>query len=205
MSWIVETLRAHPELAIFVALAIGFWIGPKKVAGFNLGNVTATLLAAVLIGQLGIEIPGPIKAAFFMLFLFAVGYGVGPQFFAGLGKDGLKQVLFSLIVLVVCLIVPYACARLAGLDIGYAAGFYAGSQTVSAAIGMATDQIKRLGLSAEQAKAYADSIPIAYAVTYIFGTIGSAMILAQLGPWLIGVDLAKECAEYEVAMGGVTG
>ncbi len=205
MSWIVETLRAHPELAIFVALAIGFWIGPKKIAGFNLGNVTATLLAAVLIGQLGIEIPGPIKATFFMLFLFAVGYGVGPQFFAGLGKDGLKQIVFSLVVLVFCLIVPYACARLAGLDIGYAAGFYAGSQTTSAAIGVATDQINRLGLSAEQARAYADAIPIAYAVTYIFGTIGSALILAQIGPKMIGVDLAKECADYEVAMGGVSG
>ncbi|MCX7287327.1 MAG: aspartate-alanine antiporter [Rhodobacterales bacterium] len=204
-NWLVETLRAQPELAIFVALAIGFWIGPKKVGGFNLGNVTATLLAAVAIGQLGIEIPGPIKATFFMLFLFAVGYGVGPQFFAGLGKDGLKQIVFSLIVLVACLIVPFACARLAGLDIGYAAGFYAGSQTTSAAIGVATDQINRLGLTAEQAKAYADAIPIAYAVTYIFGTIGSALILAQIGPRLIGVDLAKECAEYEAAMGGVSG
>ena len=205
VDWLVATLRAQPELAIFVALAIGFWIGPKKIGGFNLGNVTATLLAAVVIGQLGIQIPGPIKATFFMLFLFAVGYGVGPQFFAGLGKDGLKQIVFSLIVLVVCLIVPFACAKLAGLDIGYAAGFYAGSQTTSAAIGVATDQINRLGLSAEQAKAYADAIPIAYAVTYIFGTIGSAIILAQIGPKMIGVDLAKECADYEAAMGGIVG
>ena len=138
-DWLVATLRAHPELAIFVALAVGFWIGPKKIGGFNLGNVTATLLAAVVIGQLGIEVPGPIKATFFMLFLFAVGYGVGPQFFAGLGKDGLRQIVFSIIVLVFCLIVPYVCARLAGLDVGYAAGFYAGSQTTSAAIGVATD------------------------------------------------------------------
>jgi putative transport protein len=205
MTWIAETLREHPELAVFVALAIGFWIGPKKLWGFNLGNVTATLLAAVVIGQLGIDIPGPIKATFFLLFLFAVGYGVGPQFFAGLGKDGLKQVLFSLIVLVFCLIVPYACARFAGLDMGYAAGLYAGSQTTSAAIGVATDQINRLGLSAEQAKAYADAIPIAYAVTYIFGTIGSAIILAEIGPRLIGVDLAKACADYETEMGAVAG
>ena len=204
-NWAVETFRTHPELAIFLALAIGFWIGPKKVFGFNLGNVTATLLAAVVIGQLGIEIPGPIKATFFLLFLFAVGYGVGPQFFAGLGKNGLKQIAFSVIVLVACLIIPYFCARFAGLDIGYAAGFYAGSQTTSAAIGVATDQINRLGLSAEQAKAYADAIPIAYAVTYIFGTIGSAIILAEIGPRLIGVDLAKECADYEAEMGGMSG
>lgn len=204
-DWLVTTLRTYPELSIFIALAVGFWIGPKKIAGFNLGNVTATLLAAVAIGQLGIEIPGPIKSAFFMLFLFAVGYGVGPQFFAGLSKDGPKQLVFSVLVLMLCLVVPFACAQVAGLDLGYAVGLYAGSQTSSAAIGVASDQISRLGLSAEQAGAYTDAIPIAYAVTYIFGTIGSAIILATIGPKMIGVDLARACADYEAEMGGVAG
>jgi putative transport protein len=204
-DWLITTVRQYPELAIFVALAVGFWLGPKKLGGFNLGNVTATLLAAVAIGQLGIAIPGPIKSTFFMLFLFAVGYGVGPQFFAGLGKDGPKQILFSVLVLVLCLLVPFACAQFAGLDAGYAAGMYAGSQTTSAAIGVASDQIGRLGVAGSQAKAWTDAIPIGYAVTYIFGTIGSAIILAQLGPKMIGVDLAKSCAEYEAAMGGIAG
>ena len=201
-QWLVDTLRAYPELALFLALAIGFWIGPKKLAGFGLGNVTATLLAAVAIGQLGIQMPGPIKSTFFLLFLFAVGYGVGPQFFQGLSKDGPKQILFSLVVLALCLLTPYLCALLAGLDVGYAVGLYAGSQTISASIGVATDQINRLGLSPEQAQAYLDAIPVGYAVTYIFGTIGSAIILAQLGPKLIGVDLPAACADYEKQMGG---
>jgi putative transport protein len=201
-QWFVDTLRGYPELALFLALAVGFWIGPKKVAGFSLGNVTATLLAAVAIGQLGIEVPGPIKSTFFLLFLFAVGYGVGPQFFQGLSKDGPKQILFSVIVLALCLLVPYLCAIAAGLDVGYAVGLYAGSQTISASIGVATDQINRLGLPPAQAKAYFDAIPVGYAVTYIFGTIGSAIILAQLGPKLIRVDLAAACAEYEKQMGG---
>jgi putative transport protein len=201
-AWIVGELRSYPELALFLALAIGFWIGPKKLFGFNLGNVTATLLAAVAIGQLDIEISGPIKSTFFLLFLFAVGYGVGPQFFRGLGKDGPKQILFSLIVLALCLIAPVACAKLAGLDLGYAVGLYAGSQTISASIGVATDQINRLGLPVQQSKAYLDAIPIGYAVTYLFGTIGSAIVLAQLGPKLIRVDLPNACAEYERQMGG---
>ena len=200
--WLVETLRAYPELALFLALAIGFWIGPKKLAGFSLGNVTATLLAAVAIGQLGIQLPGPIKSTFFLLFLFAVGYGVGPQFFQGLSKDGPKQILFSLVVLALCLLTPYLCALVAGLDLGYAVGLYAGSQTISASIGVATDQINRLGRSPEEAQAYLDAIPVGYAVTYIFGTIGSAIILAQLGPKLIGVDLPAACADYEKQMGG---
>jgi putative transport protein len=201
-GWVVATLRSYPELAIFLALAIGFWLGVKKVAGFSLGSVTATLLAAVAIGQLGIQVPGPIKSTFFMLFLFAVGYGVGPQFFRGLSKDGPKQIAFSLIVLALCLLAPYVCAKLAGLDVGYAVGMYAGSQTISASIGVATDQLNRLGLPAGQLKAYLDAIPVGYAVTYIFGTIGSAIVLAQIGPKLIGVDLPAACAEYEKQMGG---
>ena len=60
LDWVVSTLEAYPELLIFVALAIGFWIGPKKIGGFSLGNVTATLLAAIVVGQLGIPIAGPI-------------------------------------------------------------------------------------------------------------------------------------------------
>jgi putative transport protein len=201
VAWLVQTLRAYPELAVFFALAIGFAAGSWKVGGFTLGNVTATLLAGVLIGQLGITVGGPIKSTFFLIFLFAVGFGVGPQFFRGLGKEGPRQIVFSLIVLALCLIVPVLCAMAAGLDVGYAAGLYAGSQTISAAIGVATDQIDRLGYTAEQAKAYADAVPIGYAVTYIFGTIGSAIVLAQLGPKLIGVDLAAACADYERQLG----
>jgi putative transport protein len=201
-QWILGTLRAYPELALFLALAIGFLVGPKKLGGFSLGNVTATLLAAVLIGQAGIAVPGPIKSTFFLLFLFAVGYGVGPQFFRGLSKEGPKQIVFSVIVLALCLLAPFVCAKIAGLDMGYAVGLYAGSQTISASIGVASDQISRLGLPADQAKAYLDAIPIGYAVTYIFGTIGSAIVLAQLGPKLIGVNLAAACADYEKQMGG---
>lgn len=205
IDWLVGTLRAYPELAVFFALAIGFWIGPMKLAGFSLGNVTATLLAAVVIGQLLITISPNVKSIFFLIFLFAVGYGVGPQFFQGLAREGPKQIGFAVIVLAFCLIVPLVCAKIAGLDLGYAAGLYAGSQTISASIGVATDQIMRLGLPADQAKSYADKIPIGYAVTYIFGTIGSALVLAKVGPWLLGIDLPKACAEYEKQLGGSAG
>jgi putative transport protein len=204
IGWFVDTLRSYPELAIFLSLAIGFSIGSRKIAGFSLGNVTATLLAAVVIGQLGITISPNVKAAFFILFIFAIGYGVGPQFMSGLSKEGPRQIGFSLVVLALCLIAPLLCARLAGLDLGYTAGLYAGSQTISASIGVASDQIARLGLSPEQVKTYNDQIPIGYAVTYIFGTIGSAIILAQLGPKLIGVDLVKACKDYEAELGGGT-
>jgi putative transport protein len=202
IDWLVETLRTYPELAIFIALAVGFYFGPKKLGGFSLGNVTATLLAAIVVGQLGIQISGPIKSAFFLLFLFAVGYGVGPQFFAGLSKEGPRQIIFTVIVCVLCLLSAVIAAKVGGFDVGYATGIYAGSQTISASIGVATDQINRLGHDAATTKSILDRIPVGYAVTYIYGTVGSAILLAQVGPKLLGIDLPAACKEYEAKLGG---
>jgi putative transport protein len=103
---------------------------------------------------------------------------------------------------VFCLITAFVVANVAGYDLGYAAGLYSGSQTISAAMGLSTDAINRLGLPAEQAKALIDSMPIAYAVTYMFGTMGSAIVIALLGPALLRIDLPAACKDYEEKQGG---
>ncbi len=136
------------------------------------------------------------------MFLFAVGYGVGPQFVRGVAKDGLPQAIFAAVQCVFCLAVPVAIAKFAGYDLGYAAGLYSGSQTISAAMGLSTDAINRLGMAPEQAKAMLDSMPIAYAVTYMFGTVGSALVIALLGPVLLRINLPAACKEYEEKQGG---
>jgi putative transport protein len=202
MDWLVKTLQQYPEIAIFLALALGFWIGPLKIGKFSLGNVTAVLLAGVLIGQLNIKISPNVKSVFFLMFLFAVGYGVGPQFFRGIKKDGVPQAIFAAIVCVAVLVSAYVAARLAGYDPGLAAGLLSGAATISAVLGVATDTINSLGVPPEQAKAWTDVMPVAYAVTYLFGTAGSAWFLASVGPRLLRVDLAKACKEYEDKMGG---
>jgi putative transport protein len=202
MSWLAATLRSYPEIALFLSLGIGYWVGGKSYRGFSLGAVTATLLAAIAIGQLGITVSSNVKSVFFLMFLFAVGYGVGPQFVRGIAKDGLPQAIFSVIQCVLCLAAPYVAAKIAGYSVGSAAGLFAGSQTISASMGLATDAINRLGLPADEAKRLLDAMPTAYAVTYIFGTIGSALILATLGPKLLGIDLVAACKEYEEKFGG---
>jgi len=202
LTWFATTLRQYPEIAIFLVLAIGYYFGKFTFRGIGLGSVTATLLAGVLVGQIGITISPPLKATVFLLFLFAVGYGVGPQFVRGVAKDGLPQAIFSAVQCVFCLLVPFAIVNIVGYNMGYAAGLYSGSQTISAAMGLSTDAINRLGLSADQAKALLDSMPIAYAVTYMFGTIGSALVIAVLGPPLLRMDLAAACKDYEEKQGG---
>jgi putative transport protein len=202
IDWLFATLRQYPEIAIFLSLGIGYYVGKFTFRGLGLGSVTATLLAAVVIGQLGITINQPLKAFAFLMFLFAVGYGVGPQFVRGVAKDGLPQALFAVVVCVLCLASGVGVAKLAGYDLGYAAGLYAGSQTISASMGLATDAINRLGLAAEQTKAMLDGMPIAYAVTYMFGTVGSAIVIALVGPALLRIDLPAAAKDYEAKHGG---
>jgi putative transport protein len=201
-GWFAATLRQYPEIAIFLTLAIGYYFGKFTFKGIGLGSVTATLLAGVLIGQIGITISQPLKATVFLMFLFAVGYAVGPQFVRGVAKDGLPQAIFAAVQCVFCLLVPVAIVKITGYNLGYAAGLYSGSQTISAAMGLSTDAINRLGLAADQAKNLLDSMPIAYAVTYLFGTVGSAIVIALVGPALFRINLPAACKDYEEKSGG---
>ena len=202
IDWLFQTLKSYPEIAIFLSLAFGYYFGSFTYKGLGLGAVTATLVAAVIIGQIGITITGPLKPTFFLMFLFAIGYGVGPQFVRGIAQDGVPQALFAAVVCVFCLAAAYIGTKIAGYDVGSAAGLYAGSQTISASMGLATDAINRLGLPADEAKKLLDAMPVAYAVTYIFGTVGSAIVLALLGPALLGIDLEEACKKYEETYGG---
>src|SRR4029453_7685552 len=129
IEWFFATLRQYPEIAIFLALAFGYYFGKFTFKGIGLGAVTATLMAGVVIGQIGITINQPLKAFAFLMFLFAVGYGVGPQFVRGIAKDGLRRRVFAGGQCAFSLIVPVAIAKMAGYDLGYAAGLYSGSQT----------------------------------------------------------------------------
>jgi putative transport protein len=202
VHWIIETLQRFPEIAIFLTLAVGFAIGGIKVGKFSLGNVTGVLVAGVLIGQINISISPNVKSVFFLMFLFAVGYSVGPQFFRGLKSDGLPQVLFAVVLCVACLLSTFVAAKLAGYNVGQAAGLLSGACTISAVLGVASDSINQLGIPDDQKQAFIKALPVAYAVSYLFGTAGSAWFLASAGPKLLRVNLAKECADYETKMGG---
>jgi putative transport protein len=202
MAWLQGILQAHPEIAFFVVLGLGYLLGKLSLGSFKLGAVTGTLLAGVLVGQLGISLPNEVKQCFFLLFLFAIGFRTGPQFFRGLKSDGLQHAALAAIVAVTGLLVAWMVAGLFGYDAGTAAGLVAGSLTESATIGTAMDAIARLDLAEAERTALNNNIPVAFAVTYLVGVIGAAWILSQLGPKLLRVDLAEECRKLEEQMHG---
>jgi putative transport protein len=202
MSWVVGALRHNPELAIFLTLALGFLIGRLKIGSFSLGTVVGTLLAGVLVGQLSIQVPGVVKTVFFDLFLFTTGYKVGPQFFRGLKKDALTQVLVTVVLCVTCLVAAFVAAKLLGYDTGTAAGLLAGAFSESTVIGTAGDAINRLAIPAEEKARLVNNIPIAYAVTYLVGTAVLVWFLPVVGPKLMGANLREEARKMQAQGSG---
>lgn len=202
MHWLVDTLREYPAIAIFLTLGIGFWLGKLKYKSFSLGTVTSVLLVGVLVGQLDIPISGPLKSVFFLLFLFAIGYSVGPEFFRALRGSGIKQVLFAVVMCVLCFLCTWLTALFFHYNVGETLGLFAGAQTISAVIGVGNDSINSMNASAADKTAWINLIPVCYAVTYIFGTIGSAWILGSLGPAMLGgiKKVRQQTMELEAQM-----
>ncbi|MEU8765983.1 aspartate-alanine antiporter [Streptomyces griseus] len=189
--------QPHPELLVFLVVAFGFLLGKIRYRAIALGAVTGCLVAGLLLGaQFKVQIDDTVKNLFFIMFLFALGYRVGPQFFQGLRKDGLPQVVNAVVVCVTGLLVSWLFANLLGYGPGLGAGLMSGALTQSAAIGVAQDAIGTLpGLSSAEVKTQENLVAVGYAVTYPLGTILCAMLLANALPRLYRRDLAKESAE----------
>lgn len=204
IHFIVELFRSYPQIAIFLALAAGYYIGKINIRGFSLGATTGCLIAALIIGQVRVEVPVLLKTVAFALFIFGIGYKVGPQFFGGLKREGLKYLWVSIVVAVVGLVTALFLGKLLSFDEGTTAGLLGGAMTQSAIIGTADGAIKQLPITAAAKTILESNVAIAYAITYIFGTIG-LIIALKLMPRIMKIDLKDEARKLEQEMSGGAG
>ena len=197
MNSFIAILQQYPELALFLVLAIGFAIGKISIGSFKVGAVLGTLFAGVLLGQFNISVAPVVKVIFFDLFLFATGYKVGPQFFRGLKKDAVPQLILTFVICVTCLLTAFVMSKLMGFDVGTAAGMLAGAFTESTVIGTASESIQRLSIPEAEKTILLNNIPVAYAVTYLVGTTFLVWFLSSLAPKLLKIDLKSASRDLE--------
>src|SRR4051812_25201931 len=197
MSAIPELLRHHPELALFLTLSLGYFFGQFKFGVLSLGTVASTLLVGVVIGLANIKIDPFTKSVFFYLFIFAIGYKVGPQFFQGLRGEGLRQAALAVIFCFLALGGVWGVSMLLGDDKGLAAGLMAGAVTESATIGSASDAINQLNISPATKDKAISHLAVGYSVTYLFGSAGVTWFLSQIAPRILRTDLRAACKEKE--------
>ncbi|MFH1995440.1 MAG: aspartate-alanine antiporter [Candidatus Omnitrophota bacterium] len=199
----VDICRQYPQIAVFLALAIGYYVGKIKIFGFNLGSTAGVLIAAIVIGQMNIVVTPLLKTVGFALFIFCIGYKVGPQFFGALKKEGLKYIWLSLFVALIGLVTALCLGKLFGFDKGTTAGLLGGAMTQSSVIGTAEGAIRHLSITSAQQATLESNVAIAYAITYIFGVAG-VVVFFKLVPRIMKIDLKEEARKLEREMSGNT-
>jgi putative transport protein len=200
MEWLHELFKKSPEIALFLSLALGYYIGKIKFGKFQLGGVAGSLLVAVVVSQVGVQVDPGVKAVLFALFIYAVGYESGPQFFNSLGKQSIREIILAAVLAITGLITVVVMAKLFGLDKGLAAGVAAGGLTQSAIIGTAGDAIAKLGLAAEEVTRLQGNVAVGYAVTYVFGSFGAIIVCVNILPKLMGRSIKEDAVKAEAAM-----
>lgn len=192
IDYIGSYLAGHAEAAVFLCLSLGYLAGRIRIGSFTLGATVGTLLVSLLIGQLSaFSIPDQVKSTFFIMFSFVLGYESGPAFFANLRTTGLKAVLLAVFFAAATFVSALGAAKLMGFDPGTVAGLTAGAQTQSSILGVAT--------GSEEISANAT---VAYALTYIFGTVGVTLFVKSIAPALMRVDLRQAVKARADARGG---
>lgn len=201
LEFILHALRTDPEIAVFLAIALGVFVGRIHIGSFHLGSVAGALLMGLLIGQIGLEVPVGLKSVFFVMFIYAVGFKSGPEFFGSLNRGTLKLVLLSVVLCGTALGAILLMYSVFDFDAGFTAGLGAGALTDTAIMGTATSAINQLTIDAA-AKAQLNShMAIAYAITYLFGTIGLIVFVGSIAPKLLGVNLRESARELELELG----
>jgi putative transport protein len=202
MDLLHRLVTAEPLLALFVTIALGYLVGKIKIGSFVLGGIAGTLLVGVIIGQLGVKIDSGIKGIFFALFIYAVGFQGGPQFFHALNRRSLNQLASAFVMCFTGLLCVLGAAWLFGLDRGMAAGLAAGGLTQSAIIGTAGDAIGKLGLSPELMKTMQTNVAVGYAVCYIFGSLGPIIMVSWFLPIIMRWDIRAEAVKLANLLSG---
>ncbi|MFA0408219.1 aspartate-alanine antiporter [Vibrio splendidus] len=198
MDIISNLFDMAPFVALFITLSLGYMVGKITIGRFVLGGVAGTLLMGVIIGQFGVDIDPGVKSIFFALFIYAVGYQGGAQFFKALNFRTINILLSAVVMTVSGLLCVLAAAWLFDLDRGTAAGLAAGGLTQSAIIGTAGDAIARLGGVSEEAKHLMQTnVAVGYAVTYIFGSLGPILMVTWVFPTLMKWDIRAEAIALE--------
>ena len=198
-------LHGSPLMCLFLSVFAGTIIGRFHVRGVGFGAVVGTLIAGIAVGIFARpELPDLLRWSFFYLFLFAIGYSVGPQFFGSLKRAAAPQIMLAVIVALTGLMTVVGAATVFGFDEGIAVGLLSGGMTQSAALGTGLSAIAELPIDEAPRAALMANAPMADAITYGFGDLGLILFLTWLGPKLMRADLKREARELEqkLAAGG---
>ena len=194
---------------IFLILGLGYLLGGINIKGVSLGTAGVFLVAIFfgwlctlnfqnipLLGQFHMEntaeavvknLKGPIQNIGLILFVGAVGFIAGPNFFKNLAKNFKTYILLGAVIIFAGTLVAVVCTLVTPKEWGpeYWAGVLSGALTSTPGFSAAQD--------AAAGAANLPLITLGHAIAYPFGVVG-VVLFVQLMPKFMKADMDKERA-----------
>ncbi len=131
----IDILIKSPLLVLFIIMAVGYVVGRVRIGSFSLG-VAGVLFAGIAISALDprLALSPIIYQLGLVLFVYTTGIALGPTFFAGLRKTGLRDNALTLGMVTLGGVGIAVIASLLHLSASLATGLYTGTFTVTPAL-----------------------------------------------------------------------
>ena len=213
---LIRTFADSPILTLFVVIGLGYLLGELEIAGFRLG-VSGVLFVGLAVGSLSpdVALPEVVPTLGLIIFVYAVGIHSGRAFFDSFKREGYRNSLLAVAVLLVGAVLAVASSYTLGLGGPRAAGLFCGALTNTPALAAARERItvngRASGLAAGEIRRLADQPVVAYSIAYPIGVIG-VLLSFQLARrlWGLKVPPAEEAPEIQardfvVSNPGITG
>ena len=197
----LQILIDNPLLLLFLVAAVGYPLGRIKICGSSLG-VASVLFTGLAIGSLhpDLKLPEIVYVLGVALFVYTVGLANGPAFVASFRKEGLRNNLLVVGVLLFATGLTILAQKALHLKTALTAGMFAGSLTNTPSLAAILDIIKHTAPRETLNRLLSEPV-VGYSITYPMGVIG--MILAiNLVQRLWKIDYgaeAKQLRGYGVA------
>jgi putative transport protein len=198
----IEILARNPLLLLFIVSAIGYLLGRVRVGGVSLG-VAAVLFVGLFFGALDerLRLPEIVYLLGLVLFVYTIGLSSGPSFVAALRRQGLRDNLLILAMVLLATALTAGLALWLGLAAPLAAGLFAGGLTNTPALAGVLEALARAAGGAPSDAELAVPV-VGYSVAYPVGVLGSILAI-HLARRLWGAEPAAEAAALRAFGAGV--
>jgi putative transport protein len=173
----LKILIDNPLLLLFLTAAVGYPLGRIKFRGSSLG-VASVLFTGLAIGSLHpeLKLPEIVYVLGVALFVYTVGLANGPAFVASLRREGLRDNLLVVGVLLFATGLTIAAQKILHLKPALTAGMFAGSLTNTPSLAALLDTIKHTVPRETLSRFLAEPV-IGYSITYPMGVIGAILAI----------------------------
>ena len=188
-SWIYNLFFgsgvAHSLLIIAIVVAVGVFLGHFKLKGLTLGT-TWVLFVGIVMSHFGLRAdPGVlsfVKDFGLILFVYAIGLSVGPNFFSSFKKGGLSLNTWAVLIVFLACLCTYIIHEITGTPLLTMVGVMQGAVTntpgLSAAQQTVTDMLS--ASAASSASGLVEDLSLGYAVAYPLGVVGIILSILVL-------------------------